>query len=71
MKKVVDGILCALYLGKRKETVKNVKCWGKWVFKRKLNFWKIIIFLLAKASDGCFGPGVEEQAGKEPLGERP
>ena len=40
-------------------------------FLRKNRFLENIDFLLVEASDGCFGPGVEEQVGEEPLGEKP
>ena len=32
---------------------------------------KILIFYLRRQVMGCFGPGVKEQAGEVPLGERP
>ena len=43
----------------------------KWVFSKTAIFRKMLIFYLLRQVMGCFGPGVEEQAGEEPLGERP
>ena len=49
-----------------------MKNWGKMGFLEKnLDFEKILIFYLLWQMMGCFGPGVEEQVGEEPLGERP
>ena len=44
----------------------------KWDFLQKtMIFRKMLIFYLRRQVTGCFGPGVEEQAGEVPLGERP
>ena len=56
---------------KWKEKKKMEKVGEEWGFSRKSLFLKkILIFYLLRQVTGCFGSGVEEQAGEEPLGER-
>ena len=61
--------MCVHKSGKRRNKMKNIGKNG--VFEKKLDFEKILIFYLLRQVIGCFGPGVEEQVGEEPLGERP
>ena len=63
-------LVCLCAYIKWKEVIKGEN--GKMGFFEKNHVLrKILIFYLLRKVMGGFGPGVEEQAGEEPLGERP